>query len=103
MVSIKVSEPPPATKKPTEFNVASQAFVSALLSDGKDPHAWIRSKTEGKTLYLRKGEALKLGDVQGTIIAIGQNFMEVETDGKRWLVGMDESLAEAYTRSIQDE
>jgi hypothetical protein len=103
MVSIKVSEPPPATKKPAEFNVASQAFVSALFSDGKDPQAWIRSKTESKTLYLRKGDTLKLGDVQGTIMEVGANFLEVETEGKRWLVGFDESLAEAYTRSIQDE
>jgi hypothetical protein len=103
MVSIKVSDPPPATKKPIEFNVASQAFVSALVSDGKGPQAWVRSKTEGKTLYLRKGDSLKLGDVQGKVVDVGANFMEVETDGKRWTVGLDESLADAFQRSANDE
>jgi hypothetical protein len=101
-ISIKVQEPPPAVKKPKDFDVASQAFVSALISDGKGPQAWIRSKTENKTLYLREGEQLKLGDIEGKVISIGSNFLEVETEGKRWTVGQDESLAEAYKRGIED-
>lgn len=103
LISISVSDPPPATKKPPEFDVASQAFVSALVSDTKGPQAWIRSKTESKTLYLRKGEKLKLGDVEGVVTEVGANFVELETDGKRWLVGLDESIAEAYQRSMKDE
>jgi hypothetical protein len=101
-ISIKVQEPPPAVKKPKDFDVASQAFVSALISDGKGPQAWIRSKTENKTLYLREGEQLKLGDIEGKVISIGSNFLEVETEGKRWTVGQDESLADAYKRGIED-
>jgi hypothetical protein len=102
-ISISVAEPPPATKKPPEFDVASQAFVSALVSDGKGPQAWVRSKTETKTLYLRKGDKLKLGDVEGVVVEVGANFMELETEGKRWLVGLDESIADAYQRSMKDE
>jgi len=101
-IAINVSEPPPPTKKPPEFNVASQAFISALLSDGKIPQAWIRSKTEGKTIYLRKGDELKLGDVKGKVIDVGRNFIELETEGKRWTVGMDESLADAFSRAMAD-
>ena len=101
-ISIKVGEPPPPVKKPKEFDVASQSFVSALLSDGKGPQAWIRSKTDGKTIYLREGEKLKLGDIEGKVISIGINFMEIETDGKRWTVGPDESLADAYKRGLED-
>lgn len=101
-ISIKVQEPPPAVKKPKEFDVASQAFVSALISDGKGPQAWIRSKTENKTLYVREGEQLKLGDIEGKVVSIGSNFIEVETEGKRWTVGLDEPLAEAYKRGIED-
>jgi hypothetical protein len=74
-----------------------------LVSDGKGPQAWVRSKTEGKTLYLRIGDSLKLGDVGGKVVDVGANFMEVETDGKRWTVGLDESLADAFQRSANDE
>jgi len=102
LISIKVQEPPPAVKKPKDFDVASQAFVSALIADGKGPQAWIRSKTENKTLYLRQGEQLKLGDIEGKVISIGTNFIEFETEGKRWTVGQDESLSDAYKRGIED-
>lgn len=101
-VSIKVQEPPPAVKKPKDFDVASQAFVSALLDDGKAPQAWIRSKTENKTFYLRQGEQLKIGDIEGKVISIGTNFIEIETEGKRWTVGLDEPIADAYKRGIED-
>jgi hypothetical protein len=102
LISIKVQEPPPAVKKPKDFDVASQAFVSALIADGKGPQAWIRSKTENKTLYLRQGEQLKLGDIEGKVILIGTNFIEFETEGKRWTVGQDEPLSDAYKRGIED-
>jgi hypothetical protein len=102
LISIKVQEPPPAVKKPKDFDVASQAFVSALIADGKGPQAWIRSKTENKTLYLRQGEQLKLGDIEGKVISIGTNFIEFETEGKRWTVGQDEPLSDAYKRGIED-
>lgn len=102
LISIKVGEPPPPAKKPKEFDVAAQAFISALVSDGKGPQAWIRSKTEDKTLFLREGENLKLGDLQGKVISIGANFIELETEGKRWTVGLDEPLADAYKRGLED-
>jgi hypothetical protein len=102
LISIKVGEPPPPAKKPKEFDVAAQAFISALVSDGKGPQAWIRSKTEDKTLFLREGENLKLGDIQGKVISIGANFIELETEGKRWTVGLDEPLADAYKRGLED-
>jgi len=101
-ISIKVQDPPPPVKKPKEFDVASQAFVSALIADGKGPQAWIRSKTENKTFYVREGEQLKLGDIEGKVVSIGSNFIEVETEGKRWTVGLDEPLADAYKRGIED-
>jgi hypothetical protein len=101
-LTIKVAEPPPPAKSAPKFDVASQAFVSALVSDGKGPAAWVRSKTDGKTIYLRKGDELKLGDVVGKVVDLGSTFMELETDGKRWLVGLDESLADAYKRSMED-
>lgn len=102
-LTIKVSEPPPPKKEAPKFDIASQAFVSALIMGSNGvPEAWIRSKTDSKTFYLRKGDQLKLGDVVGKVEEVGANFLELETEGKRWLVGLDESLADAYQRSQTD-
>lgn len=102
MVAIRVAEPPPPTKEPPKFDVASQASITALIADTRGPAAWVRSKTEGKTFQLRKGDDLKLGDVAGKVIDIRPDFLELETEGKRWTVGLDESIADAYKKSMED-
>ncbi len=104
-LTIDVVDPPPpaAPPKPTpKYDVAAQAEVSGFIADRNGPEAWIRSKLEGKTLYLKIGDKLSLGSVEGTVVSIGANYMEVETEGKRWTVGMDESLADAYRRMKVD-
>jgi len=103
MISIRVAEPPPPTKEPPKFDVASQAFLTALISDTRGPLAWVRSKTEGKTFQLRKGDDLKLGDVVGKVIDVRPDFVELETEGKRWTVGLDESIADAFKKSMDDQ
>lgn len=103
MISIRVAEPPPPAKEPPKFDVASQAYLTALISDTRGPAAWVRSKTEGKTLQLRKGDDLKLGNVIGKVIDVRPDFLELETEGKRWTVGLDESIADAYKKSIDDQ
>lgn len=102
LVNIKVSDPPPPRKEPPKFDVASQAYITALIADEKGPAAWVRSKTEGKTVYLRKGDELKLGDVTGKVIDVRPDFLELESDGKRWTVGLDESIADAYKKAMDD-
>ena len=84
------------------MDVASQAEVSALVAGRDGPEAWVRSKLEGKTIYLKKGDKLTLGSVVGTVIAVGANYMELETDGQKWTVGLDESLADAFRRLKAD-
>jgi hypothetical protein len=103
MVSIRVAEPPTPAKEPPKFDVASQAYLTALISDTRGPAAWVRSKTEGKTLQLRKGDDLKLGNVVGKVIDVRPDFLELETEGKRWTVGLDESIADAYKKSMDDQ
>jgi Putative Ig domain len=100
-VAIKVIPPPPPieTKEPPKFDVASQSFVNAFLTGSKgQPEVWIRSQTEEKTFQLKIGDELKLGGVVGKVTAIGATYAEFETEGKRWIVGMDESLADAFRR-----
>ena len=101
-LTIKVNPLPLVPPPPVQFDVASQAMITALIFGGDAPEAWIQSKTESKTYKLRKGDQLKLGGVQGVVKEVGANYVEIETGGRRWLVGLDESLAEAYSRSIVD-
>ena len=101
-LTIKVNPLPPAQKPPVQFDVASQAMITALIFGGDAPEAWIQSKTESKTYKLRKGDQLKLGGVNGLVKEVGANYVELETEGRKWVVGLDESLAEAYARSKSD-
>ena len=101
-LTINVKPLPPAQKPPVQFDVASQAMITALIFGGDAPEAWIQSKTESKTYKLRKGDQLKLGGVNGLVKEVGANYMELETEGRKWVVGLDESLAEAYARSKSD-
>ena len=105
-IKLAVVDPPPVEVKvetPT-FDVASQAFVSAILSGKSGPEAWIRSRTDGNTLYLSKGADFELGSIKAKVVDINLNedFVEFETDGARWTIGMDDSLADAYKKSQVD-
>ncbi len=101
-LTLSVKEMPPPAPPADRFDVASQATVTALIVGRSGPEAWVLSKTDDKKYYLRKGDQLKLGGVQGQVIDVGANFVELETDGRRWLVGLDESLADAYKRGQED-
>ena len=101
-LTIKVNALPPPSAAPIQFDVASQAQVTALIVGRNGPEAWILSKTEGKTYKLLKGDQLKLGGVIGMVKEVGANYVELETEGRRWLIGLDETLADAYSRSKTD-
>lgn len=102
LVTVKVKEPPPPEKPLPKFDIASQAKLTGLVSGREGPEGWVISKTEGKTLRLREGDELKLGDIVGKIVKIGATYMEVETDGKRWTIGTEESVADAFKRGQID-
>jgi hypothetical protein len=99
-LTINVVDPPPVVEVKTEpkMDVASQAEISFLGAGRNGPEAWVRSKLEGKTIFLKEGDKLTLGSVDGTVVAIGANYMELETNGKKWTVGLDENLADAFRR-----
>ncbi len=101
-LTINVKPLPPTPPAPIQFDVASQAMVTALIVGRNGPEAWILSKTESKTYKLAKGDQLKLGGVTGMVKDVGANYVEMETEGRVWLVGLDETLADAYSRSKTD-
>ncbi len=105
-LTLRVVDPPAEEPKvePPAFDVASQAFVSAMLKGRGGPEAWIRSRTDGKTLQLSEGSDFELGSIKAKVVGINlkEDFLELETDGRRWTIGMDTSLADAFKRSQID-
>lgn len=101
-----VIDPKKEEKKvePEKFDIASQAFVSAILSGIAGPEVWIRSRTDGKTLRLKKGADFELGTIKATVLDINlaEDFVELESAGAHWTIGMESSLAEAFKKSQID-
>lgn len=102
LLTIVVKELPPPAKEPVKFDVASQSVVTALIVGKNGPEAWVHSKTDDKKFYLHKGDQLKLGGVEGQVIEVGANYVEFETESRRWVVGLDESIADAFNRGQID-
>lgn len=94
--------PPPPAPPPPKFDVASQTEVSALLSGKDGAKALIRSKLDNKTLEVRAGDDFEIGSVKAKVIALNmeEKYIELDSDGHRWTVGMDTSLADAYKKSL---
>lgn len=100
---LTVEDPVVDVEKP-EFDVATQAYVSALISGSGGPQVWIRSRTDGNVLYLSEGSDFELGTIKAKVVSINpkENFAEFETEGRHWTIGMDKSLAQAYADSQID-
>ena len=95
VVDPKVPPPPPQ-----KFDLASQTEVSALLSGRGGTMAMIRSKMDGKMFEVREGDNIEIGSIKAKVVSLNsqKNILELETNGKRWTVGMDVSLADAYKK-----
>lgn len=96
--------PPPPPQPPAKFDIASQTEVSALLNGRGGAKAHIRSKLDGKTLEVRAGDNFEIGSVKAKVISlnIDDDYIELETDNRRWTIGMGTSLAEAFKKSQSD-
>lgn len=101
---IDPSAPPEAAPEPTKFDAATQAFISGLVSGRTGNEVWIHSRTEGKTLELSVGSTFEIGSIKGKVISINLNedYVELESGDRRWTVGMDTSLADAFAKSKID-
>ncbi|MCA9134371.1 MAG: hypothetical protein KDA45_14480 [Planctomycetales bacterium] len=102
-LTLNVVDPPkpePTKPEPAKFDVASQAFVSALLSGRTGPEVWIRSRTDGKTHQLSAGSDLEIGSVKAKVVSINlrEGWVELESDGMHWTIGTETSLADAYAK-----
>lgn len=102
VVKVSVVPPPPPAPEDEKFNVASQSKLTGLVSGRQGAEAWIHSLTEGKTHMLRQGDELVLGELKGKVVGVGVNYVELETDGRKWTLGIDEAVIDAYRRGMVD-
>jgi hypothetical protein len=98
---IVVAEPPPevVVAKPEpkpEFDVSKYTYLTTVLEvDGK-PQIWLFERTSGTRLELGEGDPFQVGSMKGVVNHIGVRDVVLEVAGKRMVVTVGESLAEAY-------
>jgi Putative Ig domain len=102
-MALKVVDPPPPpveVEKP-KFDAAEQSRVTAMVGGAKGPQVWVRSLTDGKSFQLSEGDDFEVGTIKAKVLSINlkESFAEFETEGIRWIVGMDSMLKEAYEKS----
>lgn len=105
-LAIKVVDPPAPEVKPVEkkFDPATQSRISGMVGGREGPQAWVRSLSDGKRLELTVGQQFEIGTIKAKVLSINlkESFVELETDGLRWTVGMDQPLTEAFEKSKAD-
>ena len=96
--------PPPPKVEPPKFDPATLSRVTALVGGRDGPQVWVRSPSGEKSLQLSEGEDFEIGSIKAKVVSINlkESFAEFETDGIRWLVGMDSTLKEAFEKSKAD-
>ena len=106
-VVLKVVDPvvaPPLKVEP-QFDVATQSYVSAILGGVERDEVWIRSRTDSTSFVAVKGDEISVGSVKGKVLDVNtkEKFAELETEGRRWILSMDDaSLLSAYKRSLEN-
>jgi hypothetical protein len=105
-LTLKVVDPP-AVAPPAEapkFDAASQSFVSAILSGRDGAQVWIRTKTDNNLYKVKAGDEISIGTIKGKVIEVNvdEQFVEIESEGRRWTLGMDDSLQAAFKKAQVD-
>jgi hypothetical protein len=75
--------------------VTDYAFLTAVNYVDGQPEAWFSIRTNDSVLKLRRGEQLEVGSFKGTIAAITDTDVIVESEAERWLLTVGENLSQA--------
>lgn len=101
---VKEKEKVVETVAEPKFDAATQAFVTAVVNGATGPQAWIHSRTESRRIDVTTGDEIEVGTIKAQVVSINvsESFIEFETDGAHWTIGMDTSLAEGFKKSQID-
>jgi hypothetical protein len=84
--------PPSSPPLPPPFDASRFAYLTAIVGSPDRLEAWIHSRTEGKTYVLREGDVFQIGLLRGKLARLELRSAEIEAEGRRWRVGIGESL-----------
>ncbi len=107
-LALKVVDPPVVKKEVTSApDPAALAYMSARVQNkDQSVEAWIRSKTEASTIYLKEGSDFSIGSVEGKVLEINVDYVVIEStiekEPRRWRLYVGDTLADAYAKGIKD-
>jgi hypothetical protein len=85
----KVAAAPPA---PPKFDDAELAYFTGVVGNGHGLQAWISVRTTGDVLRLMPGDAVKVGTLEGQIVAIDPLALVWQSGDKKYRVPLGQSL-----------
>ena len=77
------------------FDPAKYTTVTGIINEFGRPEVWLNNRTSGDILKLSEGGQFEVGDVSGTIRAIGADAVEVSIDGQLLKLTLGQNLREA--------
>jgi hypothetical protein len=101
-IVFNVVPPPPAPEPEPEkpkFDEATQTFLTGLTQSKGRWMAMLHVRTRGETLKLVEGDTFEIGQLKGTVVEVTQRFAVLETEGERFVLSFDTSLADAKTNA----
>lgn len=107
-LALKVVDPPVVKKEVTSApDPAALAYMSGRVQNkDQSVEAWIRSKAEASTIYLKEGSDFSIGSVEGKVLEIASNYVLIEStiekEPRRWRLYVGDTLADAYAKGIKD-
>ncbi|WP_442485289.1 hypothetical protein [Aeoliella sp. SH292] len=91
-VVVREERPKPAPRP--EFNHAEHAKLTGVVSIGDDYQAWVTVQTLGERLYLRKGDPVKVGLFEGTVVDVLEKELVVETEAGVMAIRVGDTLTD---------
>lgn len=97
-IVIEVVEPPAeeVRPEPPKFNEATQAYLTGLTQSRGDWTAMVHIRTRGETLKLKVGDSFEIGQLKGTVVEVNNKYAVLESEGERFELKYEVSLADAY-------
>lgn len=97
-----VERPRPKPAEKPKFNHAEHAQITGFVSEGDNYEAWVTVHTLGERLYLQKGDEVKVGAFEGTVIDVYRSELLIDTDAGLLAFGLGDKLTDGKKANIHE-
>ena len=80
------------TPVPPKFDDSEHAYFSGAVGNGEGLQAWINVRTTGETLHVSAGDPVKVGSLEGEIVAVEPRSLVWQAGDKKFRVALGDSL-----------